>query len=83
MVKGDLVVVRFDGSLNSRTHLGEVIDYRPHVLGGSHLQSWREGSRWFMETVLTPVRGEVLVLFYDDGDFSWVDENEVQTLKEE
>jgi hypothetical protein len=79
MVKGTLVQVRF----GSREFLGSVIDYRPEVLGGSHLQSWREGSGWFMETVLTPVRGEVLVFFYDDGDFSWVDEHRVQTLKEE
>jgi hypothetical protein len=80
MVKGTLVQVRF----GSREFLGSVIDYRPEVLGGSHIQSWREREGgWFMETVLTPKRGEVLVLFYDDGDFSWVDEHRVQTLKEQ
>ncbi len=79
MTKGDLVQVRFD----SRTILGTVIDYRPDILGGSHLQSWKERGKWFVETILTPRRGEVLVLFYDDGDFSWVDEQRVQILKEE
>ncbi len=79
MTKGELVRVR----LGSREFLGSVIDYRPDTLGGSHLQSWKERTEWFVETIQTPRRGEVLVLFYDGGDFSWVDEQRVQLLKEE
>jgi len=79
MTAGTLVQVRFGG----REFLGSVVDYRPDILGGSHLQSWKERGRVFVETVQTPRRGEVLVLFYDDGDFSWVDENRVRVLKEE
>jgi hypothetical protein len=79
MTKGELVRVR----IGSREFLGSVVDYRPDILGGSHLQSWRERGKMFVETVQTPRRGEVLVLFYDDGDFSWVDENRVRVLKEE
>ena len=79
MTKGELVRVR----IGSREFLGSVIDYRPDTEGGSHLQSWKERGKMFVETVQTPRRGEVLVLFYDDGDFSWVDESRVQVLKEE
>ncbi len=79
MTKGELVRVRF----GSREFLGSVVDYRPDILGGSHLQSWKERGNWFVETIQTPRRGEVLILFYDDGDFSWVDEQRVQLLKEE
>ncbi len=81
MTKGELVRVR----IGSREFLGSVVDYRPDTLGGSHLQSWKEkgSGGWFVETIQTPKRGEALILFYDDGDFSWVDEQRVQLLKEE
>jgi hypothetical protein len=77
MTKGDLVRVR----LGSREFIGSVVDYRPDTLGGSHLQSWKQKGRWFVEKIQTPVRGEFLILFYEDGDISWIDEMRVQPVQ--
>lgn len=81
MVKGDLVVVRLGGTANSRAHYGQVLDYRPDVYGGSWMQSYRLDGIQHTEQVSSPRRGEVLVLFYEDGDMSWIDEIQVEPVQ--
>ena len=80
MTKGDLVRVRLGGTDNCRFHLCTVLEYRPDVIGGTCLQSYRDDGVWHPEWVTTPRRGEVLVLFYDDGDMSWIDESQVELV---
>jgi hypothetical protein len=76
--KGTLVAVALFGDASE---LGEVLDYRPEVLGGSSSSSWQDHTRRMRaETITTPVRGEVLVLFYEDGGVSWIDELRVTQL---
>lgn len=75
MTKGDLVQVILGGTGNHRLHWCEVLDYRPNVLGGSSSSSWQDRDRRMRsEFTVTPKRGEVLVLFYEDGGISWIDE---------
>jgi len=81
MVKGSLVQVALGGTANRRVHLGEVLDYRPDVRGGTHMQSYKIGGVWHQETVTVPRRGDVLVLFYEDGDMSWIDEMNVEPVQ--
>jgi hypothetical protein len=78
VTKGDLVQVMLGGTDDE---LGEVLDYRPEVLGGSSSTSWRDQTRRTRaEFVTTPKRGEVLILFYEDGSISWIDELRVTPL---
>jgi len=84
MKKGDLVRVRrpsdefFPVDINE---IGAVMDYRPSVLGGSSMVSYRgKGGKWVNEVVKTPTRGEVLFLSYLDGSLAWYDENNVELL---
>lgn len=78
MMKGSLVRVDLGATGDE---LGEVLDYRPEVLGGSSSTSWRDQTRRTRaEFVTTPKRGEVLILFYEDGSISWIDELRVAPL---
>jgi hypothetical protein len=80
VTKGDLVRVTLGGTENKRVHLCGVMDYRPDVLGGTSIQSWKSDGVWRSELISTPKRGEVLVIFYDDGDVSWIDESQVELV---
>jgi hypothetical protein len=80
MRKGDLVRVRWGGTANSQEDLGEVLDYRPDVLGGSWGQSYRRGGQVINEFLSEARRGQVLVLTYDDGAAAWWDENNVEAV---
>jgi len=78
--KGTLVEVLSRNRGNNKL-LGEVIEYRSDVLGGSAVQSWRGADRqWRQEFTTAPRRGEVLILTYDDGGMSWFDEQDVRVL---
>jgi hypothetical protein len=82
--KGDLVNVRRPSDElfpSDVTEHGAVVDYRPDVLGGSSLVSYRTRSGgWKAERVEEPRRGEVLVLSYVDGGLSWYDELNVKIV---
>lgn len=80
MRKGDLVRVRWGGTASSQEALGEVLDYRPDVLGGSWSQSYWDGERRVNEFMNSPRRGQVLVLAYDDGAAAWWDEKNVERM---
>jgi hypothetical protein len=61
--------------------LGEVLDYRPDVLGGSSSQCWRDpDGNVHNEIVTSPKRGQVLVLTYEDGGTAWWDEKNVELM---
>jgi len=80
--KGDLVRVRWGGTHNRQDALGEVLDYRPDVLGGSSSQCWRDPhGNVHNETVRVPKRGQVLVLTYEDGGTAWWDESNVEEVE--
>ena len=82
MRKGDLVQVRLGGTANERLHWCEVLDYRADVYGGSSASSWRDRHGVsHPEFTITPRRGEVLLLFYGDGDISWIDEAQVESMQ--
>jgi hypothetical protein len=81
VTKGSLVRVALGRSANRRDQLGEVLDYRPDVRGGTHVQSYRVEWVWHQEIVTVPKRGDVLVLFYEDGDMSWIDELDVELVQ--
>lgn len=78
MKPGDLIRVKWLSYVN----LGEVTDYRPDVLGGSGVHSWKGRGKWHHEMTTTPKRGEVRVLCYDDGSESWYDELNVELVTE-
>lgn len=85
MKKGDLVNVRRPGdklfSDGDVFEHGSVVDYRPDVLGGSSLVSYRTRSGgWKTEKIEEPRRGEVLVLSYVDGGMAWYDEMNVKII---
>lgn len=82
MRKGDLVRVRWGGARNQQDALGEVLDYRPDVLGGSWGQSYWDGERWVNEFTSSPKRGQVLVLIYEDGGMAWWDESNVEEVED-
>jgi hypothetical protein len=83
MRKGSLVRVRLNLGPRTDEHLGEVLDYRPDVLGGTSSQSWtdRQGIR-HNEFITHPRRGQVLVLVYEDGSAAWWDEQNVVEVKD-
>lgn len=63
--------------------LGEVLDYRPDVLGGSSSQCWRgKDGTVHNEIVTSPKRGQVLVLTYEDGGMAWWDEKNVEEMED-
>lgn len=81
MTKGDLVVVhpRAEGP----RVFGQVVEYRPDTLGGSSMESWRGSDRqWHSRVASAKIRGEVLVLAYDNGGISWYDEQNVLVLSD-
>ena len=84
MKKGDLVNVKRpsdDLFPEEVAEHGAVVDYRPDVLGGSSMVSYRTRSgNWKSEMVNEPRRGEVLVLSYVDGGISWYDELNVKII---
>ena len=82
MQKNDLVMIRIH---NQDVCLGVVIDYRPDVLGGSGVQSWRSSGESHTRTKITqvPKRGEVLVMGYSDGSLSWYDEMHIHILTDQ
>ena len=85
MKVGDLVRVKWPSSINfmvDEVTLGLVTDYRPDVLGGSGLTSWKTRDKWNSEMTTVPTRGEVRVLCYDDGSESWYDEHNVELVTE-
>lgn len=76
MVKHSLVHIRSRYIDDDSVSLGVVLDYRPDVLGGTGVISWRRPSS---SAVCTEIqhhekRGEVLVMNYSDGSLSWYDE---------
>jgi hypothetical protein len=81
MKPGDLVRVCWGGTQNPQTALGTVTAYLPDRLGGSSASSWRDSSGLsHPEFTVTPRRGEVAVLLYDDGSHSLYDELNVELL---
>lgn len=86
MKKGDLVHVQRPSDSffpDDVTEHGVVMDYRPGVLGGSSMVSYRTRSgSWATERTRVPTRGEVLVLSYVDGGMSWYDELNVKIIGE-
>lgn len=84
MRKGDLVQVRWGGPrgrMPADSALGEVLVYRPDVLGGSSSQCWRTADGTVHnEIVQVPKRGQVLILLYEDGSMAWWDEKNVTLL---
>lgn len=83
MTAGTLVRVKYPGDRlfpDTVESLGEVRAYNPDMLGGSCLTgAGKHGNNWSIEEV----RGEVLVLCYEDGSMSWYDERNVQVVTEE
>jgi hypothetical protein len=85
MKVGDLVRIKWTSSINvidDEVTFGMVTDYRPDVLGGSGLTSWKTRDKWNSELTTAPKRGEVRVLCYDDGSESWYDELNVELVTE-
>ena len=81
MRKGDLVVV-LPRNMGPRA-LGQVVEYRPDTLGGSAVESWRGSDKqWHSRVASFKIRGEVLILTYDNGGISWYDEQEVLVLSD-
>jgi hypothetical protein len=90
MKKGDLVKVRFRneswnyipqyGSVKTleedEWRWGQVVDYRPDVLGGSSMYT-ANGSP---TKGFSDIRGEVLVTVFEDGGVSWWDEDNVMLI---
>jgi len=84
--KGDLVTMHRPSEDLFPTQVSEhgvVLDYRPDVLGGSSMVSYRTRSGgWATEQQNEPKRGEILILSYVDGGLAWYDELYVKRIGE-
>lgn len=82
MKVGTLVKVKETAGAVTHNRFGVVIDYRPDSLGGSSVCSWRDDDRWHQEVVKVPIRGEALIMCYEDGSTSWYDESSVSLMQD-
>jgi len=72
MTKGALVSVKYR---DDPSMLGVVLDYRPDVLGGSEAITVSLAGLGRKVKILNhEKRGEVLIMCYADGSYSWYDE---------